>query len=122
MVAVAASLLLTFGLLVSLACSNTDDEQRGNIGQLCFVNTESPCNPGLICVPLPLEGGGFDGGECFDLSEGGEDGAAEDALTDAGAPDGLAADSADAEQADGGGVDAAEGEPAPEAGVDGETE
>ena len=70
----AASVFLVAGILVPLACNDFVEEQRGNVGQACFVAPDGAmsCDKDLTCVPLPLDGGGFDGGECFPLDAGDE--------------------------------------------------
>ncbi len=85
----AAGVLVGAGVLVTIACNNTQDEQFGGLGQLCF---EGPggaltCDPGLTCVPIPLDGGGTDGGQCFDLDVGDGAMSADDAMEDALADD-----------------------------------
>jgi hypothetical protein len=74
----AACIVLTVGVVVSVACSTTRDEQLGGSGQLCFANES--CDDGLTCVRLPLEGGGSEGGECFDLHVASDDERSPDAL------------------------------------------
>jgi predicted small secreted protein len=74
----AACVVLAAGVVVSFACNTTRDEQLGGTGQLCFANES--CDDGLTCVRLPLEGGGFEGGECFDLHEASEEETSPDAL------------------------------------------
>jgi hypothetical protein len=73
----AACVVLATGVVVSLACNTTRDEQLGGSGQLCF--GDESCELGLTCVRLPLEGGGYEGGECFDLGEASDDGTSPDA-------------------------------------------
>jgi hypothetical protein len=82
----AACVVLAAGVVVSLACNTARDEQLGGSGQLCFANES--CEPGLTCVRLPLEGGGFEGGECFDLGDASDDETSSDASEEVVADDG----------------------------------
>jgi hypothetical protein len=98
-----ASVLLVTGLLVALACNNSNDAQLGNIGQDCFEAPDGSlsCDPGLTCVPIPGDSGGFEGGECFDL-DAGEESTAPDA--DAAEDVADAASDAPTDSTDGGSV------------------
>jgi hypothetical protein len=117
---VPASVLLATGFagfLTPFACSNSVDEQRGNVGQLCFEDEQQPCLPGLTCVQLPVEGGGYDGGECFDIVDASEGttAATEDAYANAVPADAL---ETGVGEGDGVGGDAALGSDAPKFALD----
>src|ERR1700733_10354739 len=112
----AAGVFLVTGVLGPLACNTFVEEQRGDLGQSCFVAPDGAmsCNANLMCVELPLDGGGFDGGECFPLVEG--DGSI--APADEGAEDAAdAADADDADDADGDANDAEDGDSSLESGA-----
>jgi hypothetical protein len=121
----AAGIFVAAGFFVALACNQLPDEQLGNVGQLCFEGPDGvlSCDPGLTCVPLPLDGGGTDGGQCFDLEAGDESTVpADDALEDAVTTDDAGEDAS--EGGEGGSdvqeaaTDAPPDSPATEAGMD----